>query len=282
MQVKYVTMLFVSLAWASSYVLAKIIFLEIEPMTFTAARYLIALLILSLFVKKRVNLSKNLLIVGGFGFALAPLLQYLGLWYTTSIDTTLILSANPSIAALLSYIIMREKIKIMKIIGIFLAFFGVVFIVFSNIKLGVFSFERIFGDFLVFLSGVFWVVSSIYGKKSLQHENPSSLTYSSMAIGVPIMLFSALFFESFEKIFQMSFFSWVLLLTISIVNTSIAFFLWFRVLKEISATEANLFLNTIPIWTAALAIPILGESLTPQKILGAILVFFGVYLAQKK
>lgn len=67
---------------------------------------------------------------------------------------------------------------------------------------------------------------------------------------------------------------WMKLLAIGIIGGGIPFILFFEGLKSVSAINANLIHKSMFLWIAALAIPFLGERLTPIQIVGYIVVAF--------
>ena len=65
-----------------------------------------------------------------------------------------------------------------------------------------------------------------------------------------------------------------------IFSLAIAYTLYAYILKFIPADEAGIFLYVDPIASILVAIPLLGEKLTISFILGSILVFFGIFIAE--
>lgn len=68
--------------------------------------------------------------------------------------------------------------------------------------------------------------------------------------------------------------SWMKLFAIAVIGGSIPFLLYFEGLRSVAATNANLINKTMFVWTAVLAIPILGESVNLWQTLGYLLVIW--------
>ena len=62
----------------------------------------------------------------------------------------------------------------------------------------------------------------------------------------------------------------------------ISYILWLKSIKIIGANKAGLFLNLIPIFSSFISILFLNETLEFYHIIGAILIFIGIYLVLKK
>lgn len=64
------------------------------------------------------------------------------------------------------------------------------------------------------------------------------------------------------------------------LGTFISIFLWNYGVRHVSAASAGAFIYTLPVATVALAVPLLGETLTPVMIAGGVLILAGVAIAQ--
>ena len=101
----YVAILVVTVLWASSLILAKIVYVEMTPIVFVTLRYTTAVPFLVLFVLTSRNRSENfkktkinwriILIAGITGPFLSQVLQYIGLGMTTAGETLLLKHIHP-------------------------------------------------------------------------------------------------------------------------------------------------------------------------------------------
>ncbi len=94
--------------------------------------------------------------------------------------------------------------------------------------------------------------------------------------GVALILSLLLISKSNIKSFtSLSRSHWMKLILIGIIGGSLPFVLFFEGLKIVSAADANLVHKSLFIWTAFLAIPILGEKLNIWQIVGYTIVAIG-------
>jgi drug/metabolite transporter (DMT)-like permease len=74
--------------------------------------------------------------------------------------------------------------------------------------------------------------------------------------------------------------NWGILLYSGIVMIALGLTVWNKILRTLRSYEASILGASTVIWTALLAIPILGETLTPNEIAGIALMIVGLALVQ--
>ena len=75
---------------------------------------------------------------------------------------------------------------------------------------------------------------------------------------------------------------WPYVTLLALISTTLAFVLFFKGLQMIPASQATLVMLLSPVTNAALGWWLLGETLTPQQLIGAALMLGAVVLAQSK
>jgi drug/metabolite transporter (DMT)-like permease len=74
--------------------------------------------------------------------------------------------------------------------------------------------------------------------------------------------------------------AWAIVLWLAVVNTALAFTLWNRTQRVLSAVESSVINSSMLIWVPLLAVLFLGEALDGKEILGLLLVGAGTLLVQ--
>lgn len=74
--------------------------------------------------------------------------------------------------------------------------------------------------------------------------------------------------------------AWPGLLGVGVVSTAVAVQTFYAGARRIGAAQASLVSTIEPVWTISLAALLLGQSLTPMQLVGAVLVIIGVVIAQ--
>ncbi|TFG06809.1 DMT family transporter [Candidatus Thorarchaeota archaeon] len=289
----WLAILFITAIWASSLIMAKIVFAEnMTPIVFVALRYTIACPFLALPIlvtRKRTNEPRRfkpnwrvLLLAGLSGPFFSQTLQYLGLNITTASDALLLLNLSPVFAVLLALPILSEQITGGKAAGLLLATLGAMLIVMNPVSVDPFlNATRILGDLVVIFSTFFFAINGIIGKIAVRTMNSITVTFYSTLISIPFLWFSAAVFEDISVILQLSLLSWAVVIWVGIVNTALAFLLYYESMRYIEASKVQIALNLIAVWGVAMSFLFLHEAIFPLQILGGIITILGVIITQK-
>jgi drug/metabolite transporter (DMT)-like permease len=286
----YLAIIIVTVLWASSLIFAKIVFSEVGPIVFVGLRYTIAcpfLLVMTLQYRKRQTVNdvkhnwKILLVTGLSGPFISQTLQYIGLEITTASDALLLLNLTPIFAVLLASPVLNERITVEKVVGVILATIGAMLIVMNNSpEPATVDFWRVLGDLLVIVSTFFFAVNGIAGKISIKSIDAVSTSFYSMLFAIPFIWISATLLDDIAVLLTMSLETWLIVLWVAIMNTVIAFVLYYESMKEIEASLVQIMLNLIAVWGVLMSILVLSETVTYLQILGGAITVIGVVIAQ--
>ncbi len=286
----YLALVITTVAWSSSLIFAKLIFDEVSPIVFVALRYTLAcpfLLALTLQQNRKNksgNLKKNwkiLLVAGLSGPFISQIMQYIGLAMTTASDALLLLNLTPIFAVILAAPLLKERITLDKILGLLLATIGVILIVMNTSpEYAAINVQRILGDIIVIASTFFFAINGIAGKIAVKYENAVTVTFYSTLFAVPFIWISAALLEDVTVLFRMSAVTWLVIAWVAIVNTVMAFILYYHSMKHIEASRVQITLNLVAVWGVLMSVLILHETITLLQITGGFLTIIGVILAQ--
>jgi drug/metabolite transporter (DMT)-like permease len=272
--------------WGASFTLLKIGLEGIPPIDLAFLRFLIAiaffvvagyLLDREIFHLDVLRDWKLLLAIGLAGVTLCNVFQNVGLEYTTASNSSLLLASNPVFITLFARVFLKEKMKAMQAMGVGLALLGIVFIVGPS-KLS-FGLGSAFGDLLSLLAAISWAVSSIISKEALSRHGALAVAFFSNLFGTAFLLPPLFLFE--RLILPSSLSLWFLLAVLGLFCSGLAYFLWYRVLEDVPATEAGVSLFFIPVVSVSIAFLVLSEPLDFDFLVGAALVISGVVLTQR-
>ena len=76
--------------------------------------------------------------------------------------------------------------------------------------------------------------------------------------------------------------SWIYLFLLGVVNTSLAYVVFIKLIKRIGPINASFVTYLVPLSSISLGIIFLGESLTFVMTLGGLLIFLGVFFANNQ
>ena len=273
--------------WGTSFIATKVALEELTPLMIIFFRLVFAISLLTIFAlyTKRdfsIKLKSHLWIVLLALIASFHLwIQVTGLQYTTAVNTGWIIGTAPVFIAILGSIFFKEKLTILKISGILIAFTGLLLLI-SKGDFSKLSFISHKGDFLILASAFTWSVYSMVNKKITINYSPVMtilFLFIMMAIIVGPFTINS---QYFAAIVHMSFKVWGAVLFLGIFCSGISYVLWAKSLSEMEATKTGAFLYFEPFVTVISAWLFLDEKITVMIILSGLIIMFGVYLVNRR
>ncbi|TFG05945.1 hypothetical protein EU538_10945 [Candidatus Thorarchaeota archaeon] len=277
---------FVTVLWASSWVIIKFGLQEISPLTFAGLRYSIASIILLLFVALRRDSRRVLraidrhqsmrLIAYGFIFVtITQGAQFVGLQLLPAITVSLLLNLSPLIVLVLGILFLKEIPTRRQLVWFALGVFGVV------LYFTPFDLEEIqIAGLIVVLVGVFAnALSSIMGRAINRERKIPALvvTSLSMTVGASVLLAVGFLVETPAALSPLS---WFYVLWLSIVNTAFAFTLWHRTMQALRAVDTSIINSLMLPQIVLLSLWFLGEVPTVLDWIGLLLIGLSVFVVQ--
>lgn len=273
--------------FALSFVWFKVANVSYGPITIVLFRLLISSLLLFPIIK----FSKRLVIPNKKDLRFMLLLTFFepflyfmgesfGLQYLSSTVGAVIISTIPLVSPFAAYLFYKEKITLRNIIGILISLLGVTMVIY---EVGMGLTASPIGVLLQF-SAVFSAVGyTVVLHKISPRINNLSIIFFQNVIGTVYFLPFWFIFEKNRFIhtpFDLN--GFLAIIYLAIFASTLAFVFFTFSVRQIGLTKANMFTNTIPVFTAIFAWIILGDQLTLQKIVGILIVISGLFFAQMK
>jgi drug/metabolite transporter (DMT)-like permease len=265
---------FCSLLWGSAFPVLKISYVELQlssddtmaQIVFAGMRFLLAGLILLgflLMTNRRQLLVKRshifvLVVFGIFQTAVQYFFFYNGLAKVSGMQGAILTSSSTFLAVILAHFFYKDdKMSWRKTIGILAGIAGIIVANWGQ----EFQFQfRWTGEGYMILSALTSAVTTIMAKELAADIHPISLTGWQLTIGSILLLLIGLPGLS-EDSFSFTPFGWGLLIYAALIS-SIAFALWFTILKYNKAGEMSIYSFMTPVFGAFLsAMFIPGESM---------------------
>lgn len=279
-----------ALTWAGNFIVGRYVHEQVTPVTLSFGRWGLALLILLPFTLGSVLRQKALVreylglfaLLGLTGMALFHSFVYAALESTGAINAALILSLTPVIIVLLSWILDSEPIAPAQCAGILISVVGAATLV-TRGDLSVIrglDFNR--GDLWMLFAVPNWALYSVLLRRRPPALEPMVLLTVTIAAGL-IFLTPALVYELVQgPDFELSAKTLASLVYVALFASVIAYICWNRGVSIVGANRAGLFMHLVPVFSALLAIGLLGESLLVHHLLGIGLIIVGIYLTTSK
>lgn len=278
----------VSLIYGVSFTIAKDVMpTYVKPYGFILLRVLGATLLfwgVSFFgPKEKIQLNDfpRIIAAAFFGVALNMLTFFKGLSLTSPISAAVIMVTTPIIVLILSAIIMKEKMKLRKIIGILLGLFGTGFLILYGKSIGNAS-NAMLGNFLVFVNAVSYGFYLIIVKKLMDKYNAFTFVKWIYAFGLLMVL--PFGWSEYQEIHWSTIPTYILWEIGFVVLFTTFFTYLFNLvsMRELKPTTVAVFIYLQPLFATIFAIGLRKDELTLVKIVSAVLIFVGVYLVTQK
>ena len=284
-----IALLTAAFLWAVSFVAAIVALEEAPPLVVVALRLMISAMCFLPWViasggTKGIGLRRmgELFLLSLVGTSLHYATQTAGLQYTTATNASLYTTTGPITILLLSALVLGERITARKAMGVLLAVAGVL-VVMGSETLTSFELVNVKGDLLVLISIVMWGLFTVFGKRVTDELGALRVTAWVTILGALTMAPVGLY-EARSKGFTLSNLSleaWVAIAFLGVACSFFATLLYFVALGLSESQKVGVYLYAIPPMTAVVAALYLGETITANLVLGAILVISGVALTER-
>lgn len=208
---------------------------------------------------------------------------FLGLQLTLSINAPVIASSAPILIFIFALILLKEKIKLIKILGMLIGTIGIIIIVLEPILFAGLD-GSIIGNLLLVVATLGNVAATLIGRTLFQKFDPVRLMLWAFIIGsitfFPLALAEYLHQPELFSLLDVRGITGILYG--SIFSSAAAYTLFAWGLSKIQAGEASLFTYIDPIAGTTLGFLLLHEPITLPFIIGAALIFGGIFIAEHR
>ena len=215
------------------------------------------------------------------GIAINQLLFLKGLSLTYPIHASLLMLTTPILIVFIAAWILKERIGVFKIAGLILGITGAAVLILA--KSGTANRDEVvWGDTLIIINAVSYTIYFVLVKPLMLKYNPVMIMRWIFTIGLIMIL--PFGWTEFTEI------KWMDLNTIDITTmalvvftgTFVAYLFNIYGIKILGASAAGFYIYTQPFFATFIAMLFLHETLQLYKVAAAVLIFTGVYLANKQ
>lgn len=281
---KVLVWLILCLIWGTTWFFIKIGLADLPPITFSAARFLLAVAILgplirlSGFVMPKTAPEWKLIALTGFlQFSLNYSAVFWSEQYITSGLAAVLQSMITVFGLVLAWVFLpSEKITKRKITGVALGMIGVAVIFVDQLRVE--DWMAFAGCVAVVLGAYAAAQSSILIKAKGVGLHPASLVFSQMICGLPPIIIYALVREGNPLRLNWSWTAIGSVLYLSVAGTIAAFWLYYWLLGRIESTRAMMISLVTPLLAVVIGAIVLGETLPPQTFFGGLMIIASIGL----
>lgn len=271
-----------SVIWGGSFLFAGIAVKELSPLVIVMARVVIAAAAL---------LPLHLILIGPLPRDRATWVAIIGLSILNNvIPFTLIVTGQTMIASGLASVINAtsplfgvaflalsglEPLVARKVAGIVIGIIGVAILKGASL-FG--SASQSIGILLCLGAAACYGLGGLWAKMKLTGTAPLSMATGQLLVSSAIMLVLAIAFSDPAELLHASLASWLAILGLALLATSFAYIIFFRVVARSGPANVLLVTMMIPVSAIAMGAAVLGESLEPMEIIGALVIILALLI----
>jgi drug/metabolite transporter (DMT)-like permease len=268
----------------TSFVASKILLQTIPPFTLVGWRFMLASLAtlpLIFLLKQRfqgisIKNWQQIAVIGLLQTAGTMGLLFLSMLYISASAAAVLLFTNPLWVAALSPFILKEKIRPIQYLGLFLGFLGVILLIgFKSNGL------EMRGNFLGLASALCWASATLFAKHQQLKVPPFILSFGQMLVGGIVLVSLSFFSKETYNIATASQADWFWFAWLVLPSSVGSFGLWYVALSRGGALRASSFLFLTPLFTVITSVLVLKATVSLQQFMGALLVGIALYVVNR-
>jgi len=274
--------------WGSSFLFMKVALDGISPGQVVWSRLLLGGLTLGVFVAlRRDPLPRSLKLWGhmtvlALSFCVVPFLLFS--WaqqHVTSGLASIYNATTPIMTAVMAGLLFRvERLKLVQIAGILVGILGVMVIIapWQGLDLN----QSLIAQFAILGATACYGFSLAYMRKFVSHSGMSALVFSFLNIGIAAAIMLVL--TPFVALTPVALNPWIIgsVVLLGCLGTGVVYVWNQNTLRAWGPTRASTVTYITPVVGVALGIAVLGEELSWNEPVGAVVVFVGILLAQDR
>ena len=277
----FLTLLLVSLFWGGSFLFLRLLVIEgLEPLQIVSLRMLFAAVFIApFFLKKLKKYSFQdhgfpILMIGLLNTAL-PFTLFAYASVNLGAGSLSVLQATvPILTALILFSLYRDEFSYMKLFGVLTGFSGLFLLAGPSGELDLFS------SILCVIASLSYAISGVYLANTSAKIDNSFIGMGSLIVGA--VLLSPFLINFAEANLSISTTSWLYIAILGIINTSLAYVIFIKLIKRIGSLNASFVTYLVPVSSISLGILILDETFTLDMVVGSALIFLGVFFSNKQ
>ena len=263
----------VPLLWGIGFVITKPGMEQFPPMLINGLRWSLSGLILVWFFPIPKKYLKSIFVVSIVACTIQYSLTFSGLNLIDASSAVLFVQCEVPFGVLIAYFLLKERPKLKNILGIIIAFAGLIILSGSPDLKG-----KYLGIILV-LSGAFtWSLGQVLVKPISEKINGVTLTAWMGVFAGPQLILASQIIEGnvLENIISADYRAWLIVLYLGVLMNCLGYSLWYYVLGRYPVNKIISTILLLPVTGVITAILFLGERPDIKVFIGGVIILFGV------
>jgi drug/metabolite transporter (DMT)-like permease len=287
----YLLLILAPLFWGGNVVAAKLVVGEVDAFLLLAARCVGATALIFVLARKdlkadwpEVKRSWPLLMsYGVVGYALFNVFLYLGVSYTTAINSSIVQAALPVMILGANFLVFRVRTKALQIVGVLVAIFGVVLTATRGEPGRLLTLDINIGDGFVVLACLAYTAYTLALKFRPPVRMMSFLAIAFSGAALTSLVLLQVFgggIARFGTLAHASPLAWGVIIYVATFPSLFSQVFYARGVELVGPNRAAPSHNLIPVFGTMLSVLVVGERLEGYHYVAALLIFSGIMLAE--
>ena len=289
----YARLVLVTLFWGGTFIAGHILAQSMPPLTAAAGRFAVAVVLLLGVAWKlegglpRLNRSQWLATaaLGATGIFIYNVCFFGALARMPAGRAALFVAFTPVVTALLAAVLLRERLGILKWLGIAIALAGAATIITRGDPVSVmYDIGRSMGtgELLMFASITAWAAYTLIGRMVLKGLSPIAATTCASLWGLLFLGIGSAFEIGTVHWSALGWQVWASIFYLGAFGTVIGFVWYYEGVKAIGPSRTAVFNNLVPAFGVVLAALLLGEPILASMVIGGALAILGVSITNRQ
>ncbi len=286
----HVRLVLTMIFWGGTFVAGRVLAEELHPLTAASLRFILAsaMLLTTLKIrygtlprldKKQWGAMTLLALTGVFSY---NIFFFTGLQTVEAGRASMIIAVNPVVTAMLAMLFFGERAGFLRSLGMFLAVSGALVVISRGRPIALFQGGIGYGELCIVGCVLSWSAYTLIGKRLLVNIQPLVAVAYSCTLGALFLLTAAMLGGHLSEVRELTMQAGLCLLYFAFFGTTLGFIWFYDGVKALGAGRSAMYVNLVPVSGVSLGVLLLGERLGSSLILGGILVFFGLYLINRR
>lgn len=280
--IAYLFPFFAIVLWAGNVIVSRMSAHVIGPEAITFYRLLLAVLLMSTFVAVPVWRNRAIIwphlgkfvILGFLSMVFFQCLSYLAAETTTATNLAVFTAMTPLLTVVLSSMILNVRPTVGMVGGGILSFVGLIYLVSSGNPISLVHNGVHLGDPLMFLAAVIYALYGVLLKRWDLPVTGWQSTYMQAICALVIMI--PAFLATPASLRALNYETLPLIVYAGALASVVLPFFWVRGVDILGPNRCSIFMNLLPVMTAAIAIVLLDEPVHSYHVIGGGIALVGV------
>lgn len=275
------------LFWAVNTIAGRLAVGQITPTTLTFLRWVLVLAVLWPVCGAQVRQHWpairprfwRIVLMGALGYTVFNVLYYVAAHYTTAINLGILQGSMPVFVLATAFVAYGARVSMPQALGVLITTIGVVVIATQGEPLAMLRIEFNRGDLLLLLACLLYAFFTVALRDRPQMPGIAFLTLLAViaaATSLPVVAFEALTTGLSVPTMQ----GLLVTLFVAIFPSFLAQIFLLRAVDLVGPGRAGVFMNLVPVFSAIMAVGLLGEPFAIYHAVALVLVIGGILLAQ--